>query len=314
MRPSVSEVAPGTGNRILILSDGKPGHVNQALAFARLLDLDYDLVTCRRRRPWGKAASYLLDRFGIRDSSLFDLGEHGTRYAAVLSAGSDTYYANKVLAARLKIPSVALMLPRGYRLDFNLIIAQEHDRPPQRSNLLALPVNLAAPVPEGLVQFDPMREAVAVIVGGPSRHFDLSPDQLRRQLERIFVLFPEADMVATTSRRTPPEAQALVAGFPFRRCVVYNREPINPIPDFLAHCRTVFVTGDSTSMVSEAVSFGHAAVEVLPLVPRRGDSKVLRMLQRLEELGYLHTFDGTLGNCRRKIDQRAILGTVWPCA
>ncbi len=307
-------MTPGTGNRILILSDGKPGHVNQSLAFARLLDLDHDLVDCRWRHPWGKAASYLLDRFGFRMQSLFEVGDLGGRYAAVLSAGSDTYYANKVLAARLKIPSVALMLPRGYRFDFNLIVAQEHDRPPQRSNLLALPVNLAAPSPAGVVEFSPEREAVAVIIGGPSRHFDLSLDQLRQQLEGVFALFPEADLVATTSRRTPSEAEELVAGFPFRRCIVYNREPVNPIPDFLAHCRTVFVTGDSTSMVSEAVSFGHAAVEVLPLVPRQEDSKILRMIQRLEELGYLHTFDGTLGNCRRKVDQRAILGTVWPCA
>ena len=67
-------------------------------------------------------------------------------------------------------------------------------------------------------------------------------------------------------------------------------------------------------MVSEAVSFGQAAIEVLPLTPRVADSKILRMLLRLEDLGYLHTFDGSLGHCRRKFDQQSILGTVWPCA
>jgi len=302
------------GSKVLILSDGKPGHLNQSLAFARLLQLDYDLVDCRCRSRLAKAASYLLDRLGVRTPALFRVAPHGRQYNAVVSAGSETYYANKVLAARLKAKAVAIMLPSGYRLDFDLIVAQEHDRPPQRTNLLSLPVNLAAPNPQGVVEFGAGQESVGVIIGGPSRHFELSYDQLQQQLESIFSLFPGADLVATTSRRTPPEVEALVASLPFRRSVLFNREPVNPIPDFLAHCQTVFVTGDSTSMVSEAVSFGQAAIEVLPLTPRVADSKILRMLQRLEDLGYLHTFDGSLGHCRRKFDQQSILGTVWPCA
>lgn len=303
-----------TEGKVLILSDGKPGHLNQSLAFARLLQLDYDLVDCRCRSRLAKAASYLLDRLGVRSAALFQAGDHGDRYLAVVSAGSETYYANKVLAAGLGAKAVAIMHPGGYRLDFDLIVAQEHDRPPQRSNLLSLPVNLAAPDPQGIVEFDSAQESVGVVIGGPSRHFDLPPERLRQQLENIFSLFPNADLVATTSRRTPEEIEELVASFPFRRCVLYSREPVNPIPDFLAHCQTVFVTGDSTSMVSEAVSFGHAAIEVLPLSPKVADSKILRMLSRLEELGYLHSFDGSLGHCRRKFDQQAILGTVWPCA
>lgn len=303
-----------TGGKILILNDGKPGHLNQSLAFARLLQLEYDLADCRCRSRWAKAVSYLLDRLGVRSSAVFEVGAHGERYQAVVSAGSETYYANKVLAAGLGAKAVAIMLPSGYRLDFDLIVAQEHDRPPQRTNLLSLPVNLASPTPQGIVEFPAGQASVGVIVGGPSRHFDCTIEPLRQQLEAIFSLFPDADLVATSSRRTPVEIEELLASFPFRRCVRYHREPVNPIPDFLAHCQTVFVTGDSTSMVSEAVSFGQAAIEVLPLTPRVADSKILRMLQRLEELGYLHTFDGSLGHCRRKFDQQAILGTVWPCA
>jgi uncharacterized protein len=307
-------VSSASGEKILILSDGKPGHLNQSIAFARLLGLDYDLVECRSRSRWAKAASYLLDRCRLRSSLPFTVGPHGKHYAAVASAGSETYYANKVLARQLGAKAVAIMLPSGYRLDFDLIVAQEHDRPPQRSNLLALPVNLAAPVASGVVEFFAGQQAVGVVIGGPSRHFELSREQLRGELERIFALFPQADLVATTSRRTPAEVEDLVAEFPFRRAVLFHREPVNPIPDFLAHCQTVFVTGDSTSMVSEAVSFGQAEIEVLPLVPKTRENKILRMLQHLEELGYLHTFDGHLGHCRRKVDQRAILGTVWPCA
>lgn len=303
-----------SGGKVLILNDGKPGHLNQSLAFARLLDLDYDLVDCRCRSRLAKAVSYLFDRLGVRSPGLFRVGEHGLHYQAVISAGSETYYGNKVLAAVLGAKAVAIMHPSGYRLDFDLIVAQEHDRPPQRSNLLSLPVNLAAPSPQGVVDFTASQEGVGVIIGGPSRHFDFPLEPLRQQLESIFTLFPNADLVATTSRRTPVEIEELVASFPFRRSVLYSHEPVNPIPDFLAHCQTVFVTGDSTSMVSEAVSYGHAAIEVLPLLPRVADSKILRMLSRLEELGYLHTFDGSLGHCRRKFDQQAILATVWPCA
>lgn len=299
---------------LLILSDGKPGHLNQVLAFADLLGLHSEVRRVRFAFPGAKGLSYLLDRFGLLLPALFRVdGALPAACCAVASAGSATYYATKALGRRLRVPTAAIMLPRGYRYDFDLIVAQEHDRPPRRSNLLVLPINLCRPRPQGLIEARPGRRSVALVIGGPSRHFRMEVSALRRQLETIFELFPDADLMVTTSRRTPPEVEALLEAFPFVRSVVYSREPINPIPDFLALSDYVFVSEDSTSMLSEAVSFGRARVEVLPLTATGARNKVGRMVAELAERGCLHIFDGTLGDCAAKLDLAARLKEVKLC-
>lgn len=301
--------------RILILSDGKPGHLNQSVAFARLLGFDYQIRTVRFRSRGAKALSYLADRLGLQVAALFRCDGDLPECCAVVSAGSETYYANRLIACRLGVPSVAIMLPRGYRYGaFDLIVAQQHDRPPVRPNVLSLLVNLCHVEPQGLVKRSGNAPCVSVIIGGPSRHFRMEAGAIRAQLERIFSLFPGADFLATTSRRTPPEVEALVEGLPFRYRTIYSREPLNPIPDFLAISDYVFVTEDSTSMISEAVSFGRAAVEVLPLPGTGERNKIGRMVGELAAEARLHVFDGTLGDCRRKLDLRSMLEGVRLCA
>jgi mitochondrial fission protein ELM1 len=299
--------------KVLILSDGKPGHLNQSLAFARLLGYSSEVREVILAGRCAKARSYLYDRLGLARPGLFGIAGEIPPCCAVVSAGSNTYYANKVLAKRLGVPAVAIMLPRGYRYDFDLIVAQEHDLPPRRRNILALPVNLSWVEPQGLVKKQGTRPCVALIIGGPSRHFRMDPDRLQEQVERIFGLFPHADLLLTTSRRTPATIEAFLEKMPFRYRIIYSREPVNPIPDFLGISDYVFVTEDSTSMISEAVSFGHASVEVLPLPPAGGRNKVGRMVTRLAGEGYLHRFDGNLGDCHRKFDLRARLQRMQPC-
>ncbi|AMV72668.1 hypothetical protein JCM30471_11840 [Desulfuromonas carbonis] len=307
---------PGTdirGRTLLVLSDGKPGHLNQSLAFADLLGLQAAVREVAFAFAGAKGLSYLLDRCGLHSPHLFQVKGALPDCCAVAAAGSATYYAAKVIARQLGVPVAAIMLPRGYRYDFDLILAQAHDRPPQRANILTLPINLCRPRPQGLVAAVPGKTSVALVIGGPSRHFQMDPETLRSQIEAIFALFPGADLLVTSSRRTPAAVEALLETFPFRRRVLYSREPINPIPDFLALSDYVFVTEDSTSMISEAVSFGAARVEVLPLQSTGARNKVGTMVATLAQRGCLHIFDGTLGDCDEKIDLAALLQGVRLC-
>ncbi len=289
-------------HRLLILSDGKPGHVNQSIAFARHLGYEYDLCRTAFTSRFSKSVSYLADRFRVKLETLFTTDEIDGCYRAVVSAGSETYYANRLLADKLGTKSVAIMLPQGYRLDYDLIVAQQHDNPPLRKNILSLPINLTYVEPQGLVTPEPNCRYVSIIIGGNSKQVDLEPKLLEQQLQRIFDLFPGHRFWLTTSRRTPAEIEVMLKKFSFDRAIYYSTEQINPIPDFLQHSEYLFLTADSSSMISEAVSFGSAAVEVLPLsgaLPT-GD-KLGRMLSSLCQTGCLHMFDGTLANATRKI-------------
>ena len=286
---------------ILILSDGKPGHYNQAVAFARLQGLSFEIREVAFRNRACKALSYLFDALHISTSRLFTITGDVPSCNAIVSAGSDTYYANRVLSGKLGVRSVAIMLPKSYRYDFDLIVAQQHDKPPTRANILALPVNLSCPEPRGIVQRINDKQCVSVIIGGSSQHVRMDTARIKKQLHQIYELFPDADILATTSRRTPGAVEALIEQGPFRYKVIASRESINPVPDFLEISDYVFVTEDSTSMISEAVSFGEAFVEVLPVNGGNARQKYKRFIEGLVANDCLHLFNGSLGNKRNKI-------------
>jgi uncharacterized protein len=309
IKPSgTRENSPSAEAQILILSDGKPGHLNQSIAFAKLLGCRYQVRGVAFRNRLLKLVSYLFDRLGIRFSGLFEYAGDLPPACMVVSTGSETYFANRIIARDISARSVVLMWPAGYRADFDLVVAQQHDNPPLRDNLLVLPVNLSAPVAAGLVSSGPAGvPCIAIIIGGPSKHFRFDLNNLERQLQQVFRLFPNGDFLVTTSRRTPRAVELLLEKLPFRYRLLYSQRQDNPIADFLALADVLFITEDSTSMISEAVCWGRANVEVMPLSVADSRNKIRTMIGRLAKQGYLHLFDGNIGNCNLKFDLKTVL-------
>lgn len=285
---------------ILILSDGRMGHLNQSIALAKHLGAHYDVLPVTFTCKVFKLLSYALDRLKIYTSALFKVDPSITQnYDCIVSAGSSTYYANKTLSRKLGIKSVAMMLPQSYRYDFDLIFAQAHDHPPKQNNIISLPANFSYVEPKGL--FVPKGKSIGIIIGGNNALFTMDQERLKAQLDFIFKAFQGYDIAVTTSPRTPKEIEHLVESYPFAYSVIFSQNKINPIADFVAQCEVVFITMDSTSMISEAISYGTACVEILPLNEAK-NNKFFTMARNLEKEGYLHLFDGTLGNKNLKID------------
>lgn len=302
------------GRRVLIVDDGRAGHRSQSLAFCGLKGLDHRIVRVRFRRPLNKLLSMLADWLGVYTERLFScepLPE--VQFDAVVSTGSATYYANKVFARRLNARSVALMTPRGFRFDFDWIIAPEHDRPPKRKNVIVTPVNLCLPRPEGIFRPLSGERWVAVILGGPNDAYEFDAAELRNTLEAILRAFPEHRSAITTSPRTPAAVEKAVDDLPFDYKLIYSKDPRNPIPDFVMHCDWVLVTPDSTSMLSEAVCFGGARVGVMPLREKAHGGKFRRLIDNLVHGGLAVRFDGDNPVPPvdvRKIDLRKLLDEV----
>lgn len=299
--------------KCLILSDGKPGHANQSLALVHYLGYPFETVKVLFRNRLLKLLSYLLDRIGIYLPALLRWDPPDGPFRAIVSTGSETYYAGKIMARRLNVPAVAIMLPRGYRLDFHLIIAQDYDNPPRRKNIVTLPVNLCRVEPRGVFRPQGGGTHVGLAVGGPNRVYGYDRGWFRGLLDEIFSLFPESRIVVTTSRRTPPDIEQEIDRRPFAEKFLYSRDPANPIPDFLASCEYVFITADSTSMISEAVTFGKANIEIIHPPAKKDPGKFSHMVDRLTELGCVHRFDGRLGRANRKIDLSETIGRITPC-
>ena len=93
--------------------------------------------------------------------------------------------------------------------------------------------------------------------------------------------------------------------------MIYSKDPINPIADFLDQCETVFLTGDSTSMISETVSYGTSNIVILPLeCQEKKKNKFTRFIDTLEKEEYLYIFDGSVKNKNKKLDFKAHLKQV----
>jgi len=287
---------------VLILSDGRAGHFNQSIALAKHAGVRYDIIEVIPRFPGSKAISYLFDRLGFESSRLF----HHTpipenQYAALIAAGSTTYYPAKILAKRLDTKAITMMLPKGFRYrDFDVIFAPIHDNPPPMPHIIPIPANFAYIKPQKVYR-PSTNKSIGIVIGGSSAKFSFDSEALRKILVQIRTLYPDHEFAVTTSPRTSRELEQCIESFEFDYKVIYSRTPINPLPDFIYSCERLFLTADSTSMISEAISAGNTYVEVIdfdtPL-----PSKLKHFLSSLEKSGHLHIFDGTPGTANQKID------------
>ena len=298
--------------KVLILTDGKAGHENQSKAFARALGCDFDLMPVQFRSKTAKAFSYLLDKLGIRTEKLFSTAggvpSSGHGYAAVTGTGSGTFYAAKVLARRLGVKCGVVLYPRGYATgSFDCILAPAFDRPPPAANVVEVPANLVAADPayyaDGVAafkrhyrdtvghDFDMARSAVAVIIGGPNKCSTMTPEWMRMQLDSVFAAHKAdgeniPELWVTTSRRTPPDVEKVVASYPWDYRLLYSKDHFNPIPAFVSLAQTMYVTAESTGMLSEVCTFGSAEVHALDNL-KPGRHKFRRFLEDLVHGGYV---------------------------
>lgn len=301
----------------LIVSDGKPGHFNQSIALCRHLGLEYETIEVTYKSRAAKSLSYLLDRLGIYTPGLFSsLPQLQTsNFKLLISTGSTTYYANKLLAKELGIPNVAILYPNGYRLNFTHILCPAYDHPPRRDNIIELPLNLCAAEPaffeDKASEFKTLhrqgKPAVGIIIGGPNAVSDIDHDRLAGQLNEIFALTEGMERWVTTSRRTPAEVEAVIENIPFDYTLINSRDAYNPIPAFIQLCDRLFVTSDSASMISECASFGSASVEILMNRQLKSPNKFEELIRGLAGRNAVHVFDGTLGDADVKIDLSQLL-------
>lgn len=302
--------------RVLILTDGKAGHENQSKALARALGCEYDLVEVHFKSRFHKALSYFFDKIGIRTFAFLNSNiqtfKYSNNYSAVIGTGSGTFYAAKAVARRLGVKCGVVLYPRGYDIaSFDCVLAPAFDRPKPAANVIEIPANLVANdeafYAKGVeaflkcsnVRVDECSNAVAVIVGGPNKCSTMTPAWMKTQLDSIFAAregTSNAEFWVTTSRRTPPEVEAVVDSYPWNYKLLYSKDHFNPIPAFVKLAKKLYVTAESTGMLSESCTFGTAEVVALDNL-NPGPHKFRRFVDDLRKGGYV---DGN-----RKVDLSA---------
>ena len=301
--------------KLLILTDGKAGHENQSKALARALGCEYDLATVVMSKAQ-KARTYCLDLLtGTLKLAFFNPVSDGCfylaprfdelksrGYAAVIGTGSGTFFAAKRTARRLGVRCGVVLYPRGYHLKgFDCILAPAFDRPKPAPNVIEIPANLVAAdeafYEKGVAAYRERTDVtpeLAVIVGGPNKCSTMTVEWMKARLDEIFAL--PGRKAVTTSRRTPADVEALVDSYPWDYKLIYSKDRFNPIPAFVKLSKRLFVTAESTGMLSEACTFGTAEVTALDNL-NPGPHKFRRFVEDLRREGYV---DGS-----RKVDLSA---------
>lgn len=344
-----------TKRTVLVLNDGRQGHLNQSLAVARqiqrarttqkyaledtkitVVDVKYRsrfhrflLSFCALFASWRCHGRMHLMKLCLEKGSYEDLMKTYAEF--VVSCGSGLAPVNIYMSKENNAKNVAVMdpaLPFGFG-KFGFVVAPEHDRLPKRKNIVttALAPNLVDA--ESLKKAgDDMKKRInlkggrimGLLVGGSNPEFILSEDLLRNVLSGLLKACEEidAELLVTTSRRTGREQESVIKGMlkgsPRCKLLVIANEnnPQGTLAGILALSDVIAVSGESVSMVSEAVSSGKKVV-VFELDKKSGGAtKHERIIANLAQGGYVEVSKacGLAAAVRRVMDKKVPAKTI----
>ncbi len=279
MRTRGCSLSEAAGKRLVvwIVSDGKPGHVNQSLGLAEALAraTPAAIHTLPAQPVLRAALAWLLRRPLAQGLPAPDL---------ILGAGHATHLT--LLAARRTHGgrTVVLMKPSLPRRCFDLCIVPRHDgiAPDARTLVSEGALNRI----QATANAD--RAQGLILVGGPSAHFEWDSATVSAQVNTLVERTPGMRWTLTTSRRTPTDFLALLPAAPTLDIVPHTATSPDWLPAQFARCGTVWVTPDSVSMVFEALTAG-ADVGVFDL-PVNPGSRVGRAIAHLVDVRRITRF------------------------
>jgi mitochondrial fission protein ELM1 len=279
---------------IWAVSDGRSGIENQAVGLAEAVGRlrPADIVVKRASYTGLKARlpSFLnlTPRKGLAEGSSPieppwpDLWIGAGRASLALSVGVRRWSKGRTFVVQCQDPRLPSSL-------FDLVVPPKHDRV-HGDNVISLTgapnrltsERLAADHAAFAGVLDPLpRPRAAVMIGGKSKAFDLTParaEVMARELD-LALEQERATLLMTFSRRTPERAKAILTErLAHHPGIIWDGTGDNPYYAFLAAADFVAVTEDSTNMAAEAAAVG-APVFVLKM-----DGQSLRMRRFHEDL------------------------------
>lgn len=266
---------------VWLVSDGKPGHLNQSLGLAEALAraTPVTLHTLPALPAWRALLALLLKRVPGSALPAPDL---------IVGTGHATHLT--LLAARRARGgrAVVLMQPSLPCRWFDLCAIPLHDAPRPAENVF-ITQGVLNRVRPGAAK-DPRQGLI--LVGGPSRHHRWADREVIEQIAQILARSaPQQRWRLTTSRRTPAgfiAALQRVVDAARLEVVPFERTDAEWLPAQLAWAGTVWVTADSVSMLYEALTAG-AAVGLIE-VPADSEDRIAGGVQSLVDTGLVTAF------------------------
>jgi len=301
---------------ILILSDGKPGHLKQAKALlsllseegppirSKIIEVKYknwfgrifaDIIAFFSGKNWLSCGTYIT--YLVDEKTWQELDR--TYADIVISAGSFIAPVNKLFSSYLGAKSVTVLRPNIPLRKFDLAIIPEHDRIQSDKAVmikgaLFYPDELKEKVKECRKFFNLSEDKkVSFFLGGPISERGEFVENLKLFISKLkeFSLKEGYKILISTSRRTPGEAEDYLEkelkGFAnLEALVVANKNNYDFVFEgFGGLADVVFISSESISMVSEIASLQKPCVCVF-LEPEDDKRKVF-LGSMSEEISFL---------------------------
>lgn len=319
---------------ILILSDGKAGHLNQSLAVAeefknqrcaqgipgarthlKVVAVEYKSRAhekVARLVTWIFQGQIPAHRFFMRlflDSRTHD--ELERTYADLLiSCGSGVLPAHALMKRETGAKSLVVMKPFCGTACFDTVIAPRHDKIKSSARVFETDKALGWTNTE-ILRLEGARllaelelqastsPRIGLLVGGDTEQLKFEAEKLKDFARTLAQTLRNSDrlLLATTSRRTPrwadDDLKRLFDGQAFCPLLVVANEAnrAGVVPGILGACDTVIVSGESMSMLSEAVASGKRVLVWQPFDSRKMKTKYQLFLENLHKKGMLEFVD-----------------------
>lgn len=262
----------GKERNILILSDGKAGHLRQSEGLVKLINQQLAIrgiktnLFIQQVKFRSNIAKFIFSiaslfngkyqcqgclgclRYALTEDSL--KGFMSFNPDIIVSAGSALSTINYLLAKENQAKSLVLMRPGFLGLGkFDLVIMPKHDRPVRRKNVVVtdgalnlvdqdyLSQRSSRLGQSGLLKGPLLKPCIGLLIGGDSKKFFISPEiiiELSAQIKKSAEKL-NADILITTSRRTSSEVEnALKKEFSnYPRCKLLVIASENNNPDVI---------------------------------------------------------------------------------
>ena len=314
---------------VLILNDGKPGHLNQAWAVAEMFKealgarlkargmkekaiIKIITVNVKFKTRFARTLLELASVFaGKRCQGHLGFLEFCLKkdtvdafknsYAdIIISCGASSVATNIFLKYENNARNIVMMKPGpGRRKKFDLVILPRHDAPKKlKSNIL---VTETAPNRiKAISDKQAMGNNIGLFIGGDAKNFKLKKGSVEQVTGDVLKIAEEMDrgIFVTTSRRTSAEIDSFLKNRlnSCQRCkllvIANEKNPEGTISKILGASEVVIVSPESISMISEAISSGKQVVVFKDkTLKTRGRGKYGRAIKGLESQGYIKIVD-----------------------
>ena len=283
----------------ILLTQGMHGMISQVEGLAKALDLDFTHHTVETNKFWKLFPPKLTP---ISQSVFKKINSEG--FDVIISCGRKSVIPSIYLKknSSKKVTNIHIQDPKVNLDNFSYIVAPEHDGL-NGENVFSTKGAIHYLTKEEISnhtnylkdRLDTGKEYFLLILGGPTKHYDYSDENILNILDLFENLISKNNLqgIVIPSMRTPQNIIELCKNKLSTNSLVIDNVDKKAYLSALSLAKYVAVTCDSTSMISEAALTGKP-IYVADIPAKKNDQRIKKFKELFTKLNIIKKLDNKL--------------------